>query len=117
MTKLSTRNAKNTIIELVIIVRIVVTHKLPQFEDVNPGVTLWPFLASETICAGKRKKQSSLFNSGPICRNPLLKFRLALSERHRSLVDFKVQHLLKFEKWIPADRPAIKKAALVFFLT
>jgi len=46
MTKLSTRNAKNLIIELVIIVRIVVRHKLPQFEDVNPAVTLWPFLAS-----------------------------------------------------------------------
>jgi len=46
MTKLSTRNAKDTIIELVIIVRIVVTHKMLQFEDVNPGVTLWPFLAS-----------------------------------------------------------------------
>jgi len=46
MTKLSTRNAKNTIVELVIIVRIVVTHKLPQFEDVNPAVKLLPFLAS-----------------------------------------------------------------------
>ena len=46
MTKLNTRNAKNTIIEVVIIVRIVVMHKLPQFEDVNPAVTLWPFLAS-----------------------------------------------------------------------
>jgi len=46
MTKLSTSNAKDTIIELVIIVRIVVTHKMLQFEDVNPAVTLWPFLAS-----------------------------------------------------------------------
>jgi len=40
MTKLSTENAKDTIIELVIIVRIVTTHKLPQFEDINPAVTL-----------------------------------------------------------------------------
>ena len=44
--KLSTRNAKDTIIELVIIVRIVVTHKMLQFEDVNLAVTLWLFLAS-----------------------------------------------------------------------
>jgi len=36
MTILSTRNAKYTIIELVIIVRIVVTHKILQFE-VNPA--------------------------------------------------------------------------------
>jgi len=57
MTKLSTRNAKDTIIELVIIVRIVVTHKMLEFEDVNPTVTLWPFLASRD------------FNSRPICRN------------------------------------------------
>jgi len=35
MTKLSTRNAKDTIIELVIKVRIVVTHKVPEFEDVE----------------------------------------------------------------------------------
>jgi len=46
MTKLSTRNAKDTIIELVIIVQIVVTHKLLQFADVNPAVTLWLFLTS-----------------------------------------------------------------------
>ena len=46
MTKLSTRNAKNMIIELVIIVRIVVTHKMLQIEDVNPAVTLWLFLTS-----------------------------------------------------------------------
>jgi len=46
MTKLRTRNAKDTIIELVIIVRIVMTHKLLQFEDVNPVVTLCPSRAS-----------------------------------------------------------------------
>ena len=40
MTKLSIKNAKDTNIELVIIVRIDVTHKLLQFEDVNPAVTL-----------------------------------------------------------------------------
>ena len=45
ITKLSTRNAKDTIIELVIIVRMVVTHKMLQFEDVNPAVTLWPLFA------------------------------------------------------------------------
>ena len=47
MTKLSTRNAKDTIIELVIIVRMVVTHKMLQFqfEDVNPAVALWPLFA------------------------------------------------------------------------
>jgi len=48
MTKPSTRNAKDTLIKLVIIVRIVATHKVLQFEpqDVNPVFTLWPFLAS-----------------------------------------------------------------------
>ena len=51
MTKISNRNAKDTIIEVVIIVRIVVTHKLFQFEDVNLAVTLWPFLASrDNLC-------------------------------------------------------------------
>ena len=63
MTRLSTKNAKDTIIEPVIIVRRVVTHKLLQFEDVNPAVTL-----------------------RPICTNPPLKLRCALSERHRSHV-------------------------------
>ena len=45
--------------------------------------------------AARKETQSSLFNSRPICKNPLLKFRLALSERHRSLVHFKVQRLLE----------------------
>jgi len=40
MTKLITRNAKDAIIEVVIIVQIVETHKPLQFEDVNPAVTL-----------------------------------------------------------------------------
>jgi len=53
MTKLSTSNAKDTIIELVIIVHIVVTRKVLKFEDVNPGVTLWPFLHPETILRKK----------------------------------------------------------------
>ena len=50
------------------------------------------FLHSEPICAEK-ETQSSLFNSRPICTNPLFKFRLALSERHRSFVNFKVQRM------------------------
>jgi len=51
MTKLSTRNAKDTTIEIVIIVRIVVMHKLLQFEDINPAVTPWPLLASrDNLC-------------------------------------------------------------------
>jgi len=44
MKKLSTRNAKDTIFELVMIVWIVVTHKLLQFEDINLAVTLLTFL-------------------------------------------------------------------------
>jgi len=43
--KNSARNAKDTISELVIMARIVLTYKLLQLEDVNPAVTL-SFLAS-----------------------------------------------------------------------
>jgi len=64
MTKLSTRNAKDTIIELVIIVRIVVTHKMLQFEDVNPTVTLWPFLASRDNLRRKKKSRAAISIAG-----------------------------------------------------
>ena len=64
MTKLSIRNAKNTIIELVIIVRIVVTHKMLQFEDVNPAVTLWPFLASRDNFAQEIDPRSAFSMAG-----------------------------------------------------
>jgi len=53
------RNAKDTIIELVIIVRIVVTHKLLQLEDVDPAVTLWPFLASRYNLRRKGNSEQS----------------------------------------------------------
>ena len=55
MTKTSIRNAKETIIKYIIIVQTVVTHKLLQFEDVNPTVTLCPFLAS-LFCAEKERR-------------------------------------------------------------
>jgi len=64
MTKLSTRNVKDTIIELVIIVRIVVTHKLPEFEDVNPGVTLWPFLAPRDNFAQENNARAAFSIAG-----------------------------------------------------
>jgi len=70
---------KDMIIKLVIIVWIDVMYKFLQFEDVNPPVTLGHSLHPETIFSGKQI-QSSLFNNRPICMNPLLKLRLALSE-------------------------------------
>jgi len=83
-------------IELVIIVRIVVTHKLPQFEAVNPGVTLWPFFHPETIYAENGKKTGAAFSiAGLSAGIHFFEFRLALSERHRSLVHLKVQRLLE----------------------
>jgi len=68
MTKLSTRNAKDTIIELAIIVRIVVTHKLLQFEDVNPAVTLWPFLASRNNFAQEKSPRAAFTIAGLLAR-------------------------------------------------
>ena len=60
MTKLSTRNVKDTIIELV----IVVTHKMLQFEDVNPAVTLWPFLASRDNFAQENNPRAAFSIAG-----------------------------------------------------
>ena len=64
MTKRSSRNAKDTIIKLVIIVRIVATHKLFQFENVNPAVTLWPFIASRDIFAQKKNLRAAFSIAG-----------------------------------------------------
>ena len=93
MTKRITRKAKDTIIELVKITRIVVTHKLglkTKIQQSRSSHSLHP----EKSCTGK-ETQSSFFNSRPICTNPLLKFTFALSERHRSLVQFNVKCLLE----------------------
>ena len=38
---------------------IVATHKLPQFEDVNPEVTLWPFLASRDNFAQEKNPRAA----------------------------------------------------------
>ena len=65
MTKCITRNAKDTIIELVRIIRIVVTHKLGLKTKIQQSRSSHS-LHLETICAGK-ETQSSFFNGRPIC--------------------------------------------------